>query len=626
VHEILTYLVIGVVYGATYAITASGLVVTYATSGVFNFAHGAIGMVAAYTFWALHVPGGVPSFLAAAIVVLGLAPLAGAAIERVLVRGLHGAPVTSSIGVTLGLMLLLVGAASVLWDPDQTRIVPTFFSEGDFLRVAGVNVSYDQLTAIAVAVLVAAGLRLVLYRTRAGVAMRAVVDDPALVALAGQSPVRSAQLGWVLGASLAAAGGVLVATQSGTLDIEALTFLVVSAYAAAILGRLRSVPLTFAGAMVLGIAVSFTSSSYVPQNLVNNLQLPQTMPMALLFLVLLVLPQSRLQGHSRSRPAGPRVPSFRFSLGAGAVLVAAIWVISEFLSKGQIDDVALGLALSLVMLSLVLLTGYAGQISLCQLTFAGLGAFAMGKVAGGASPLGILAAVGLAAGVGVLVALPAIRLHGLYLALATLAFASAMDYAFFGNPSVLGSGAALQVGRAPVLWMDFVTDRSFLVLLAVVFALAAIGVLALRRGRFGRRLVAMNDSPAACATLGISLVRTKLVVFGLSAGLAGLAGALYGGVYGVVVNNDFEMLASLALLLLATVWGIRSVSGVLLAGLSFVLIPLIPDSSRYDLVYLLSGFGAIAISRNPEGIVGDYVARLSKLRSRVAVRFPGAEA
>jgi branched-chain amino acid transport system permease protein len=246
----------------------------------------------------------------------------------------------------------------------------------------------------------------------------------------------------------------------------------------------------------------------------------------------------------------------------------------------------------------------------------------MGKVAGGASPLGLLAAVGLAGGAGLIVALPAIRLRGLYLALATLAFASAMDSAFFGNTNVMTLQLALPVGRSPVFGISFVTDRSFLVLLSVVFALAAMGIVALRRGRFGRRLVAMNDSPAACATVGISVVRTKLVVFGLSAGLAGLAGALYGGVSGQVTDQDFQMLASLAILLLATVWGIRSVSGVLLAGLSFVLIPLIPDASRYDLVYVLSGLGAIAISRNPEGVIGDYVARLGWLRGRIGALRP----
>jgi branched-chain amino acid transport system permease protein len=613
VHFFLEYLVVGIVYGGTYAVTASGLVVTYATSGVFNFAHGAIGMMAAFTYWALHVSLGWPTIPAVVAVVLVLAPLTGAVIERVLVRGLEGAPVVATVGVTLGLMLAVIGAANHFWNPGTARLVPTFFAPNDFVDVLGVNVSYDQLTVLVVAVLVALGLWLFLHGTRAGISMRAVVDDRALVALTGRSPGRSAQLGWVFGASLAATGGVLWAIQIKTLDIEILTLLVVSAYAAAIFGRLKSLPLTFVGALALGIAVSLSNSTYLPQTaFFANLQLFQTTPMILLFVVLMVLPRGRLQ--TSAGPSRPRlkVASLRTSLIAGAALIIATLVVSGFLSQGNIDLTAEGMVLGLVLLSLVPLTGYAGQISLGQLSFAGLGAFAMGKVAGGASPLGLVAAVVLAAAVGVVVALPAIRLQGLYLALATLAFASGMDYAFFQNPSVMGSGSAFIVGRAPVVGLSFASNRSFLVFIAVVFALAGIGVLALRRGRFGRRLVAMSDSPAACATVGISLTLTKLVVFGLSAGLAGLAGALYGGITGEVTSDDFAMLASLTLVLLAAVWGVRSVTGALLAGLAFVLLPTLFPSYA-DVTYLAAGLGAIGLSRNPEGVVGDTVLRVSEL-------------
>jgi branched-chain amino acid transport system permease protein len=626
VHYFLEYLVVGIVYGGTYAVTASGLVVTYATSGVFNFAHGAIGMMAAFTYWALHVSLGWPTIPSVMAVVLVLAPLTGALIERVLVRGLEGAPVVATVGVTLGLTLALIGAANHFWNPGTARLVPTFFSPSDFVNVLGVNVSYDQLTVLVVAVLVALGLWGFLHGTRAGISMRAVVDDRALVALTGRSPGRSAQLGWVLGASLAAAGGVLWAIQIKTLDVEILTLLVISAYAAAIFGRLKSLPMTFAGALALGIAVSLSNSTYLPQtSFVANLQLFQTTPMILLFVVLLVLPRGRLSTSAGPGRARLKVASLRTSLVGAAALIIATLVVSGFLSPGNIDLTAEGLVLGLVLLSLVPLTGYGGQISLGQLTFAGVGAFAMGKVAGGASPLGLVAAVALAAGVGIVVALPAIRLQGLYLALATLAFASGMDYAFFQNPSVMGSGSAFDVGRAPVLGLSFVTSRSYLVLLSVVFALAAIGVLAMRRGRFGRRLVAMSDSPAACATVGISLTTTKLIVFGVSAGLAGLAGALYGGITGVVTSDDFAMLASLTLVLLAAVWGIRSVTGALLAGLAFVLLPTLFPSYA-DITYLAAGLGAIGLSRNPEGVVGDTALRASALLHRFRSKDSGGGA
>jgi len=613
-HVFLEYLVVGIVAGAIYAVTASGLVVTYTTSGVFNFAHGAIGMVAAFSYWALRVPWGWPTLPAVLAVVLVAAPIAGALLERGLIRHLHGAPTSSAIGVTLGLLLALVGVATLLWSPTESRQLPALISATSSISVFGVQVSYDQLVIIGVAAVVAVLLRLVFHRTRAGVAMRAVVDDPELLALAGASPGRTAQRGWMLGASLAAAGGVLVATIV-TLDITTLTLLVVSAYAAAIFGRLRSVPLTFVGALVLGEVYSFSQSSYLPQGFVNDVQLQQTAPMILLFIALLFLPQGRLRTAGRNVAARLPVASLRTSLVSGAALVLVTIVVSGHLSASDTILAAAGVALSTVMLSLVLLTGYGGQISCCQLAFAGLGAFAMAKVQGGDSPLGLVAAFVLPAAAGALVALPAIRLQGLYLALGTLAFGAAMDYAFFQSYQTFGYGGSLSVGRAALFGSDFASNRSFLILIVVVFALAAIGVLAVRRSRFGRRLVALNDSPAACATLGIGIARTKLVVFALASGLAGLAGALYSGVSGQAGASDFQLLYSLTILLLATVWGIRSTVGVLLAGLSYELIPLIPHLSTETA--LVVGLGAITISRNQDGTVGEIMRRLAPLRARL---------
>ena len=178
------YTVIGIATGAIYAITASGLVVTYATTGVFNFGHGAIGMFAAFSYWELSVNHHVPPVLAVAIVLLIEAPLLGALIEYVLMRRLHGASTERALMVTLGLMLILLGVASTVWGttPNQNPI-PPFFA-GHSVRILGVNVTVHQLIVLGAAVAVAVVLRLVLRRTRTGVAMRAVVDDPDLLAMA----------------------------------------------------------------------------------------------------------------------------------------------------------------------------------------------------------------------------------------------------------------------------------------------------------------------------------------------------------------------------------------------------------------------------------------------------------
>jgi branched-chain amino acid transport system permease protein len=605
-QEFLQFLVIGVVAGAIYFVAASGLVVTYATSGVFNFAHGALGMVAAFSYWSLHVALGWPAVPALLVVVFVGGPLGGALLERFLMRRLQGVPTLSTIGVTIGLLLALVGAASFLWNQNITRVVPGFFGPTSAVGVLGVEISYDQLTVMAVAIAVAGSIWLLLHRTRLGVAMRAVVDDPELVALSGISPAGAARAGWMLGASLAALAGVLWVDSGEDLAILTLTLLV-NGYAAAIVGRLRSLPLTFVGAIGLGIAVNM-GIGYLPQNWQD---LQSTMPMVLLFVVLLVLPQGRLRTAERVPALRLPVANLRTSLtGAGALVVVGL-VVSRVVPSNEIFLVSSGVAFAIIALSLVPLTGYAGQISCCQLTFAGLGAFAMAKVGGDDSPLGLLAAVLVAGAVGALIALPAIRFQGLYLALGTLAFAVAMDSGFFQTSHFGGYGGYLQVGRAPVFGIEFSSDRAYLVLLVIVYGLASVGVLAIRRSRFGRRLVASHDSAAAASTVGVNVARTRLAVFVLSASLAGLGGALLAGVSFIAEPNDYQMLLSLSMLLLVTIWGVRSVSGVLIAGVGFQLIPYFLNDN-YSWLYLLTGLGAIGISRNPEGVIGDLISRFGR--------------
>lgn len=606
-QEFAQFLVLGVVAGAIYFVAASGLVVTYATSGVFNFAHGALGMVAAYSYWALHDALGWPAVPALLLVVFVGGPLVGAFLERLLMRRLQGAPTLSTIGVTIGLLLALVGAASFAWNQTESRTVSGFFGQTSAVTVLNVAISYDELTIMAVAVAVAASIFLLLHRTRTGVAMRAVVDDPELVALSGISAAGAARAGWMLGCSLAALAGVLWVDSGQDLAILTLTLLVVNGYAAAIVGRLRSLPLTFVGAIVLGIAADM-GIGYLPSNW-QDLQF--TMPMVLLLVALLVIPQRRQRIAARVPALRLPVASLRTSLaGAGVLLVAGV-LASRVLPSNDILLVSYGVAFSIIALSLVPLTGYAGQISCCQLTFAGLGAFAMAKVGGDDSPLGLLAAVALAGAVGALIALPAIRFQGLYLALATLAFAASMDTGFFQTNHFDGYGGFLAVGRAPTFGLQFSSGRAYLVFLVVVYALAAVGVLALRRSRFGRRLVASNDSAVAAATTGVRVAGTRLAVFTLSSALAGLGGALLAGVNFIAEPNDYQMLLSLSMLLLVTVWGIRSVTGVLVAGVGFYLIPhLFNDNDSW--LYLLTGLGAIGISRQPEGVVGDLIARVRR--------------
>jgi branched-chain amino acid transport system permease protein len=611
VTSFLAYSVIGIATGCIYALTASGLVVTYTTSGIFNFAHGAIGMLMAFTYWQLTVQNDWPQWLAL-IVVLGLiAPALGALIQRGLMSRLYGSSISTTLVITLGLLLSCIGVATILWDPGEPRSMPEFFA-GNSVKVFSIFVSYHQLTMMSVAVLVAVFLRLFLFRTRIGTAMRAVVDDPELAALNGAAPERVAAVSWALGASLAGLAGILLAPLV-SLDIILLTLLVINGYAAAMVGRLRSLPLTFVGGLALGLAEAHTIGN-LPTNILNIVK--PALPIIFLYAVLLILPQARLRvGRIVTTKRAPRVASLRESLVAGAGFMVLAAVLTQVLSETDLFTLGQGIVYALIMLSLVLLTGYGGQVSLAQMTFVGIGAFAMGKFFDG-SVLGIVAAAVLAGIAGALAALPAIRLQGLYLALSTLAFAQGMSALFFKNQNVFGYGGRLEVKRPDILGLSFRGDKAFFMLVCFAFAACGIGVLALRRGPFGRRLVAMRESPAACATLGLSLTMTKLAVFSLSSAMAGLAGAFYGGLRGQVGLNDFEMLQSLVLLLLVSVAGINTVTGALMGGVTFGLFPKIqralPDVKA--LSFLGAGFGAIALGRNPNGWTSDVGPNVAKAR------------
>ncbi len=323
--EFLAFTITGIVTGAVYAIAASGLVVTYTTSGIFNFAHGAIGMVMAFLYWQLRVHMHWPAPLALIVVLFILAPLFGAMIERVLMRNVRGSDTGVSLMVTLGLLLALIGVALWRWKQTEPRAMPEFFA-GHSVRIFSVNVSWHELISIGVAILVAVALRFLLYRTRVGVAMRAVVDDRDLTALNGGKPSRVSQLSWALGSMLAALAGILLAPKL-SLNILVLTFLVIDAYAAAIVGQLKSLPLTFAGALALGLAEAYAIGYLPTSGFLSHIK--PSLPMIFLFAVMLFLPQTRLRVGRLVGGRSIRVPDWRQVAIAGVVLVAGTWIVAS---------------------------------------------------------------------------------------------------------------------------------------------------------------------------------------------------------------------------------------------------------------------------------------------------------
>ena len=599
--------IVGLVSGCIYALTATGLVVTYTTSGVFNFAQGATGMVAAFGFWQLWQAWRLPLWLSLVLVVFVFALPFGVLLERVLFRRAAGAPADQTLAVTLGLLLVLLGVAQTLWPPKTPRVLPRYAGTGSVdLGILRINAS--QLVIVGTTLAVALGLRVLFTTTRIGLAMRAVVDDPDLLALNGLEPVRVQQLAWALSSSLAALAGVLLVPLV-QLNILNLTLLVVNGYAAAMVGRLTSLPRTVAGAMGLGLASAY-SIGYLPSlglsrfpGLQSSIQ--QGLPMVLLFLVLVLLRPDRLRSGAPQQHRAPTVPGARRTVLAGAGFLLVAVALSSALSTTALETGARALVVSFILLSLVLVTGYSGQVSLCTLTFVGLGSYAMAKAGGGNSLVGLVTAVLLSAGVGALVSLPTLRLRGLYLALATFAFGQVMDVAFFGQQ--FGPSGTLQVARLSLPGVDLSSPRAYFLLTAWLFAAGAVALLATRRSRYGRRLSALDDSPAACATLGMNSARVKLAVFSVSAGTAGLGGALYGGLgAGLVSGFDFTTQQSCVLLLLLRVGGIKTVTGALVAGTVTAVLPVLQQQlpGLGGVAYLVTGIAALSVGSVPGGVGG----------------------
>ena len=612
--DFISFVVAGLVTGSIYAVTASGLVVTYKSTGVFNFAHGAVGMLMAYLYWQLWQGWGWNPVLSLVLVLFVIAPVFALVVERVLMRPLYGAALSTMIVVTLGLFLVLYGVVETFWKQEITRNLPEWFS-GDQVTVFRVTLTYEDLITIGCAVVVAIALWALFKLTRVGVSMRAVVDDPSLASLTGARTNRIAGFAWIVGFMLAGLAGILLAPGSG-MSIAILSELVIFGYAAAIVGRLSSLPYTYLGAMILGIGGSL-AVGYVPANYLNYVT--EALPMGLLIVALLLLPQSKLTVGRIVRLRPPKPASLRSTLIGGALLIAGTIVAGAFVTGNNLSALGLSLTIGIAALSLVLLSGYGGQVWLCQYTFIGLGAWTMSKVGGGDSVLGVLAAIGLCAAAGGILALPAVRLRALYMALATLAFAVLMDQLFFANPSILPSGS-MNVGRPEIFGMHFTTDRAFMTLVAIVFAVCIVGVGALRRGPFGRRLVAMSDSQTACATVGLNIIRTRLVTFVIAGGMAGLAGALYGGMSRVVAFSQVSFVFSLVLFVAVALAGITVLTGAVWAGIAVGLLPVLTTwltanvwSDFNGLTYIGFGIGIIAVGRNPYGL-GLMYTRLDEMR------------
>lgn len=616
--ELLQFTLFGLMLGCVYAIASMGLVLTYTVTGVFNFAHGAIGMLAAFVYYELRVERGLPTPVAVLVVVFGFAPIAGLAIERLL-RRFRGADFATSLVVTIALTVGFLGLAQQVWDPGVGRNVPLLFGDHRF-EILSVPISYDRVAQVVVAIGVAFGLRFLLFGTSTGAFMRSVVDDPELAELHGVRSIHVARLSWMTGSVLAALGGVLFA---GGQNISAvvLTLLVLNAYGAAMVGRLTSLPMTFVGAILLGLAQELTNVTWLYPSSEFFTRFRIAIPGIFLVAAVLFVPSFRL---SVGRVVGrdqPAVPTVGRSLLVGAGLVVAALVAVNAGPPAFAGHVGRTFVVATIALSLVAVTGLSGQVSLAQYLFVGIGVLVSAKAFGGGSFLGMLLG-GVAAGaVAVLGALPTARLRGLHLALSSFGIALIGAQLLLADPRMFGF-EGVSAPRPRILGLDLTSDAAFAVWCAAVFAALGVIVVAVRRSSFGRQLTAVRDSELAAATLGLRVRRTKVAIFALSGFIAGCGGALFGGLAGSTDTRAFDPINSLLVLLFAFVGGITSVTGAAIGGALFALLSHAQSSSPS-----LSGavFGGIAIAaiglgRQPNGLAGMLLASLGRVRSSLGAR------
>jgi branched-chain amino acid transport system permease protein len=593
-----TYTVLGLVIGASYAIAASGLVLTYATTRIFNVAHGATAMFMAFTYWELAYNQGLPNWLSLLLVVFVIAPVSGALLERYVIRRVADATVGVTLVVTVAVLVGLFGAAQKIWPPGVHQVEQFFVGHG--ITAGTVRVGGNDMLTIALALLAGGLLFVFLTFTRTGIAMRAAVDDKELLALHGGRPHLMSAIAWALGSSLAGLAGILlVSAHPSDLNYFSLTLLVINSYAAAMAGRLTSLPKTFAGAAGLGLLSAY-ASGYLPTS-ASWTGFREAIPAIFLLLMLLVMPQAQLRVGRLAGVRGVRTPEMWKVGAASAGVLAVVLVLNGSLSDVDVHRVALALVLAILALSMVPLTGFSGYVSLAQFSFFGVGALVVAKTHSD-SVTAVLGGAVVAAVVGVLVALPSLRLQGLYLALSTIAFAQIMDTMVFQSPTFFGFGGSLPTKRLVLLGFHFRSDASYGILAAAVFCVLGAGVVLLRRGRYGRLLIALRDSPAACATLGLNPRLARVAVFAGSAAVAGLGGGLYAGLEKQVGSTDFQLFNSLPLLLIVVCIGVTSVSGALGAGAMLMALNSYPTVQPY--LFLIIAVAAVGSGKQPNGLTG----------------------
>jgi ABC-type branched-subunit amino acid transport system ATPase component/ABC-type branched-subunit amino acid transport system permease subunit len=561
--EVVRFALLGLGVGALYAFASQGLIAIYRGTGVLNFSLGATAIAGVFMQWELQYEQGLPFVLAAAIGV-ALSALLGALTHWVIMRPLSRASSLVRVIATLG-VLVTIQAGVVIRYGSQARQVESWLPTTRVTLWGDVGTTVDRFILLAIACVSAFALWMLYRSSRFGLATEAVAESERQAAAVGVSPNKVALINWALGSALAAVAGILVIPII-TLQVTSMTNLVLAAMAAALVADFRSFPIATAAGLALGVGGSLVGRYFDQPGLGPSLP----------FLVIIVL----LVFRGRSLPLRdfflkemPMIGNGRLSwdwmiFGFGAVIFLMLTKQAKW-----IDALTVTTGVAIVLLSIVVLTGYAGQLSLGQYAMAGFGAYVAGRLV---AVFDLPFLVGLVAGVlaaiplGVVFGLPAVRTRGLNLAIVTLGLGTTMELMLFNNRAYTGGVQGTQVGSPSLFGYDIssITHPERYGIFVVAMAAITVWVVSnVRRGRSGRRMLAVRTNERAAAALGIDVMVTKLYAFSLASAIAALGGILLAFRVTSISYQSFDNFTSVTYVGVALVGGVGHLLGAFVGGM-----------------------------------------------------------
>jgi ABC-type branched-subunit amino acid transport system ATPase component/branched-subunit amino acid ABC-type transport system permease component len=559
---VLGFALLGLGTGAIYALIAQGQVLIYQGSGILNFAQGAFLMVGAYTYYELHALDGWP-FAPALVVTMLCCGVVGAAVHLLILRPMKRSSALTRVVATLGVMVVIQSIGILIYQQNLLEVassLPT--TTVDVLP--GIPIGIDQVIIFGIGAALTAVLAAVYRYTNFGRVTRAVAENPLAASATGHSPDTVAAWNWAIGSALAGLAGVLVAPIT-FLQVNELILLVVPALAAGLVGSFNSFSLAFAGGLAIGVVQSLVG------RYVNTAGWSDAVPFLLIIAVLVIRGRGiplRSYVMERLPPVGNG--RIRTAPIAGFFVVAAVLV---FILPFQWSNALIvTLVLGIICLSVVVITGYAGQLSLAQYVIAGFGALIAARLSANwhfpflAAVLGGMVA---AAALGAVVALPSLRTRGINLAIVTLGLSSVIFDLVLNNQSYGGGAVGITVSSPSIFgWSIDPTTHIGRYGLVVVVAICLIGIAVanIRRGASGRRLLAVRSNERAAAAAGVSVYAAKVYAFVLASAIAALGGILFAFLQSSILSNQFDVLSSISFVTVTVVGGVGSIAGAFLGA------------------------------------------------------------